>query len=278
MKRISDTAHQCYTSAMNFLDKLEKKFGWMAISNLTFYLIIAQGIGFLLITISPETYKLLSFTGAQIIDGEWWRSITYLMEPLTTNIIFLVFAMYLYYLYGTALERLWGSFHYTVYVFISLVASLLCAILFPMIQITNVYLFTSLFLAFAFLFPDFTLMIFFVLPVKVKWIAAVTWIITGASFVMGSTGEKILILFSLANFLFFFGDELLIIFRNIFQKQSSGVRSVVIKKKPNHVCVVCKKNEIDNPDMGIRYCNECIPESCYCEEHVQNHPHKSTGK
>lgn len=246
----------------------------MAIPNLTFYLIIAQGIGFLFINVSPETAQLLSFTGAQILSGEWWRSITYLMEPLTTNVLFLAFALYLFYLYGTALERLWGSFHYTVYVFISLVASLFFAILFPTIPITNVYLFTSLFLAFAFRFPDFTLMIFFVLPVKVKWIAVVTWIITGVSFVMSSTGGKVLILFSLANFFFFFGDEIMIIFKNFFQKQSSGVRSVMIKQKPNHVCAVCKKNEIDNPDMGIRYCDDCKPTTCYCEEHAKNHSHR----
>ena len=263
---------------MNFIDKLEKKLGWIAIPNLTYYLIAGQVIGFILVSISPKSAELLSFNGAQILKGEWWRAITYLMEPLTTNVLFLAFAMYLYYLYGLVLERHWGTFRYTVFTLISIISTLIFSMVFPFVTITNSHLYTTLFLAFAFLFPDFTLMIFFVLPVKVKWIAAVTWIITGASFVMGSTGEKILILFSLANFLFFFGDELLIIFRNIFQKQSSGVRSVVIKKKPNHVCVVCKKNEIDNPDMGIRYCNECIPESCYCEEHVQNHPHKSTGK
>ncbi len=264
---------RCYTSGMNFLDKLEKKYSFLAISNITFYLIIAQGIGFLLINISPETARLLSFTGSQILAGEWWRSVTYLMEPLTTNVLFLAFAMYLYYIYGTALERLWGSFHYTVYVFISLVANLLFSILFPTIPLTNISLFTSLFLAFAFRFPDFTLMIFFVLPVKIKWIAVVTWIITGASFIFGSIGEKVLIVFSLANFFFFFGDELLIIFKNVFQKQSMGARSVIIKRTPYHVCTICKKNEIDNPDMGIRYCDECNPMICYCEEHIQNHPH-----
>ena len=263
---------------MNFIDKLEKKLGWIAIPNLTYYLIAGQVIGFILVSISPKSAELLSFNGAQILKGEWWRAITYLMEPLTTNVLFLAFAMYLYYLYGLVLERHWGTFRYTVFTLISIISTLIFSMVFPFVTITNSHLYTTLFLAFAFLFPDFTLMIFFILPLKIKWLTGITWILTGLTLVTGTVEMKILTIVALSNFFIFFGEDVSINIKHLFKHQSEDVRSKVIKGKPNHICATCNKNERDNPDMGIRYCDECVPTTCYCEEHIEDHVHKILRK
>jgi len=260
---------------MTLIEKLEKKISWIAIPNLTFYLIGVQVIGFFLITLNPQNTQLYEYSGSMLLRGEWWRLASYLMKPVSQNILFLGLAMYIYYLYGMALERVWGTFRYTLFILIGFISTLIFSFIFPFTWISNTFIFTSLFLAFAYLFPNFTLMIFFILPVKVKWIALITWIGLLVSIIVSPAETKLLTVASLSNFFLFFGHDLWYRMRSLIQGKTETVRTKIIKSKPDHVCATCHKNNIDNPEMGIRYCNTCIPSTCYCEEYIHDHPHIS---
>ncbi len=72
----------------------------------------------------------------------------------------------------------------------------------------NVSLNTTLFLAFATLFPDFELLLFFFLPIKVKYLAWFVWFSVGVSFFVGSMGTRMEIAASLSNYILFFGPDL----------------------------------------------------------------------
>ena len=72
----------------------------------------------------------------------------------------------------------------------------------------NVSLNTSLFLAFATLYPDFELLLFFFIPLKVKWLAWFVWLTVAFSFILGSFGTRVAIGASLFNYMLFFGADI----------------------------------------------------------------------
>lgn len=262
--------------AMKLLDRLERKFGDIPQINLTYYLIFGQIFVFFLVTFYPQYSNTFFLNGSLVMQGEWWRLITFLFEPLTRSFIFAAFAWYIFYMYGTTLERYWGTFRYVVYILIVTLGSIGIAFLFPNIAVSNGYIYTSLFLAFAQLFPNFQLMLFFILPVKIKWLALITWIGIGVTFLFGDIATKILTIISILNFLLFFGEEILDVLKHTSKKSTKKITQARILQKPDHVCSVCGKNNIDNPDMGIRYCSKCKPEKCFCEDDFIKHAHVHT--
>ena len=97
--------------------------------------------------------------------------LTFVGEPPTTNLLFAFFFWYLFYLMGTVLESTWGAFRYNVYLLVGWAATVAVAFLQPNAPASISFLQASVFLAFAYLYPDFQILLFFILPVKVKWLA-----------------------------------------------------------------------------------------------------------
>lgn len=257
--------------AMKWIDQLERKFGNIPLLNITYYLIFGQIFVFFLVTFYPNYNNLFYLNGDLVLKGEWWRLVTFLFEPITHSFIFAAFTWYIFYMYGTTLERYWGTFRYLMYILIVILGSMGIAFLFPYTTVSNGYIFTSLFLAFAQLFPNFQLMLFFILPVKIKWLALITWIGILVTFIFGTIPTKIMTTISVLNFVLFFGDELLTFLKRTSKQSTRKISEARILQKPDHVCSVCGKNNIDNPDMGIRYCSKCKPERCFCEDDFIKH-------
>lgn len=256
---------------MGVLDKLERNYGRYVPENLTKIMLAGQVAGFVLMYSRTELASYFLFTGKLLLRGEIWRLVFFPFAPVSDNVIYVFFALYFFYLFGSELESRWGSFRYLVYILISIIASILFALIFQDIPVSNVYIYTSLFLAFAHLYPDYQLLLFFILPVKVKWLGYLAWFGMIVSFISGPPAFSVLIFCSVVNyFIFFFGD-LRFTFRSLF-----GGKFIASKRreKPLHVCAVCGTNEIDNRNMEIRYCSQCVPTTCYCGEHVNHHQHK----
>ena len=255
---------------MNLLDKLEKRFHRFSIPNLTYILIAGQVLLFSLdkLKIIPLEYFVL--IGSKVMEGEVWRLATFLFIPIPQNIIFAVFVWYLYFLYGSALESSWGTFKYNVYIFISYFLTLGISFIMPGVPLTNAYLYLTVFFAFAYLYPDFTLYIFFILPVKIKWLAIVLGALYLLTLITGDWTTRFLILVSLANFILFFGKDILLRIKQGKRKMEFDIKNIKDEKKPFHVCYTCGANDIDNPDMHFRYCDDCN-DKCYCENHINTH-------
>lgn len=244
--------------------------------HLTYYLIGGQIIVFAITMLYPAYRDMFTLRGNLILAGEWWRTVTFLFEPIVTDIIFAIFTWYLFYIYGSTLERFWGTTRFLMYIVIAALGTLITAFIFPTTAFSNGYIFNSLFLAFAFLFPEFELRLFFVIPVKIKWLAIISWIVTGLSLIIAPVPQKISILVSILNFAIFFGEDVLQLLkeraRRSLQPAPLGVKKIAAKQ-PMHECSVCGKNSIDDPYMGIRYCTTCMPERCFCEKDFQKHSH-----
>jgi hypothetical protein len=263
---------------VKLLDKLERKLRPFAIPNLTPILIVAQIIGFLLVSAKPAQVEQMSLVMDRVYAGEFWRIGTFLFIPPATNPIFLFFSLYLFYLMGTALESRWGEFRYTLYVLIAYVATLAAAALAPMAPASSGYIGLSVYLAFAYLYPNFELMLFFILPVKIKYLALFAWISMFIGFAMGDWVTRVLIVSSVANFLLFFGKEIVWRVSDGKRRMEWQARQLKQRDKPFHNCAICGATERSHPRMDFRYCSKCAGSYEYCAEHLQTHEHVALGE
>ncbi|MEG2021660.1 MAG: rhomboid family intramembrane serine protease [Oscillospiraceae bacterium] len=192
---------------MKWLYKLERKFGRFAIPNLMMMIIIGQGMVFIANMINPNINIIfnLSLFWPAVMHGQIWRLLTFIFIPATSNVIGLIFTLYLYYIIGHTLENEWGEFKFNVYYLCGILGAIVAAVISG--QGTNTYINISLFLAFASLYPDFELLMFFILPVKMKYLAFMAAVYYFILFIFGGWADKAAIVFSLINYFIFFGGD-----------------------------------------------------------------------
>ncbi len=189
------------------LNKLDYKYGRYCIPNLMFYIVIAMAAVFIADLIFPQVSLAynMAFNTAAIAAGQFWRVISFVFIPPNSSLIFIIFSLYFYYLIGQALESQWGSFKFNVYYFIGIIATILGGLITGFT--TNTFLNYSLFFAFAVMFPDFQVNLFFFIPIKIKWLAIVDLLYFVFAFIIGSVSDRIAIVISLLNFILFFYSD-----------------------------------------------------------------------
>lgn len=201
-----------------WLDRLERKIGRFSIPNLMNLILVGMTVVFVSdlflfaqygITLSQYLY----FDRNAIFHGEIWRILSFLFIPIDSSPLWILFSMYFYWLIGNGLEREWGSFRFNVFYFCGVIGTILSGLITG--YVGNTYLNFSLFLAFALLYPDFQVMLFFILPVKMKWLAWVDVAFLLIEFITNNWSGRLSILFAFANILLFFGKD----FWQFFQSQ-----------------------------------------------------------
>lgn len=309
----------------NLLNKAERKYGKYAINNLSLYIIIAYVIGYILQL--SGTMSFLMLDPYQILHGQVWRVITWVIVPPSSLGIFTIIMLFFYYSLGKSLEYTWGAFRYNVYIFSGMIFTLIGAFLlyvfFAVLSpnnpmevgyiisnyVTTYYVNMSIFLVFAALYPNMQVMLYFIIPIKIKWMAylyAALMIVD----VFSSRALPIIIIrgtilvVSLLNFLiFFFGSRNLSNlsykerkrradfkkavnsgsnpFRNSqtrFSRSGEGAgasaSSASSAKISKHKCAICGRTELDDPDLEFRFCSKCNGNYEYCNEHLFTHKHK----
>lgn len=255
------------------LNQLKRKFGRFAVPNLTLLLIILQVAAYAVAQARPEAIRNLQLVPHLVLEGQLWRIFTFIVEPPMSNPLFAFFFWYLFYLMGTALEQQWGAFHYNAFLLIGYVATVAAAFLVPNAVATNAFVQLSVFLAFAQLYPNFEIYLFFLLPVKIKWLALLQWIIYGALFATGAWATRAMIAASVLNFFIFFGGDVWERIKGGRRRMAWQAHTVVEKDEPFHRCRVCGITDKSHPRMDFRYCSQCAGACCYCSEHIRNHEH-----
>ena len=122
--------------------------------------------------------SFLTFNLNALLHGEVWRLVTFVFVPAYSSPFALLISLYFYYWIGSTLERQWGTAKFNLYYISGTLLTVLGVVLASLIT-GNPYLTAagtgyvnlSMFFAFAFLFPDTTVLLFFILPVKMKWLA-----------------------------------------------------------------------------------------------------------
>ncbi|HEY8422856.1 MAG TPA: rhomboid family intramembrane serine protease [Thermoclostridium sp.] len=221
---------------MRFLDRLERKLGRYAISGLMIYITIGNVAVFILDYLMPSlniTSKL-ALVPYYVFKGQIWRLVTYIFIPPESSIIFIFFVLYFYYIIGSSLENLWGSFRLNIYYLIGMVGTTIAALLTGYSDATHLNL--SLFLAFAYLFPDYEILLFFIIPVKIKYLAWLNWAFIAFSVIFGPVGEKLAAIVSVLNFLLFFGPDVINRIknrRNVYYNRKNFYRQIEEGRRAN---------------------------------------------
>ena len=291
---------------MNQHNGLRRKLEKYAIPNLTLYLIICYGIGYLMQYLVPAGYQYLMLDPFLVLKGQVWRLVTWiLIPPDSPNIFFVLITLYLYYSLGGLLERIWGTYKYNVYLFSGLLFTILGAFVLcgysvlmgaqPTMytglyllnngsavyfgQFSTYYINMSIFLACAASIPDVQVLLMFLFPIKVKWLGIVYGIILLVNCIQGGIATWIVVIFSLLNFLVFFlrskGKMHLSVGQirrqqEFHQKMRSAGQTKGITR---HKCAVCGRTELDGDDLEFRFCSKCNGNYEYCQYHLFTHEH-----
>lgn len=257
---------------------------YIAVGNVAIYLIDLFSMGGLSLA------SILSFSRSAILRGQIWRLVSFVFLSESgdllffrgTGIFFVLISAYFYWWIGSLLEREWGTTKFTVFYLGGVVLNILYGMLTGYASMSYVNL--SMFFAFATLYPNMEILLFMILPVRVKWIA---WL-DGALFVwavlsnliMGYWVGALLPVVAILNYLIFFWPD----FRYLFAKtkRRTSAQTINFKRAQKelrerrgylHKCAVCGVTDQDDPNMEFRYCSKCNGYYCYCSNHINNHTH-----
>jgi len=193
---------------MRWLDALERRFGQWSIPQFPLFIVGANLLIYLLNWTDPRFIGQLTLDPAAVHAGQWWRVITFLFVPPLIHPILLLMWLYLVYTFAQALENEWGEFRFCFFYLIGAAATVVAALFIVHQSLSNVPLNTTLFLAFAALYPEFEILLLLFIPVKVKYLVWVIWAVLVYSFVRGDFVARIAIASSLFNYFLFFGPSL----------------------------------------------------------------------
>lgn len=275
---------------MKFINKLERKFGRYAIHNLIQYVIILYALGAVLTLVNPAFYwTFLSLDIGMVLQGQIWRLVTFIIQPYPIgegiNIIFFLFEMYLYFMIGRSLENAWGAFRFNLYYLAGILFNVIAAVLIYSIfgipyLVGLTYINRSMFLAFAALYPNVQFLLFYIIPIKVKWLGYLY-----AAYILldvvkyawaGNIIMAVSIIVAIMNFLIFF------MYSRNFKKLSPAQykRKAAYKKHvkmaagvTRHKCSVCGRTEQEDESLEFRFCSRCDGNYEYCMEHLFTHEH-----
>lgn len=282
------------------LNKLERKFGKYAISNLAKYLIYGYGVGyalyFLSIILKVNLLSYISLDPYKILHGQIWRLVTWIIYPPEIS-IWAIFLLLIFLSFGNTLERTWGTFRFNFYIILGILFTIIGAFIlygayfvagytgkYPDYVLSShigdyfqtYYVYLTIFFACAVEYPDIQMLMMFIIPVKLKWIAVFMAVILGISFLTGNWETKIAIIASLLNFaLFFFSTRNYkyispseVHRRQEFKHQTK--RTAIVTK---HKCAICGRTEKDGDNLEFRFCSKCNGNYEYCQDHLFTHEH-----
>jgi hypothetical protein len=264
------------------------------ISNLMLYIVIGNLIVWLF-SIIDTTHLLqsyLAFSAEGIFTkGQIWRLATFALVPDTSG-LWLLIALYFYYFIGSTLERQWGPGKFTIYYLMGVLLTVLYGTLVWLItgtdaSLTATYINLSMFFAFATMFPDTVVLLFFIIPIKIKWLAFISAALFAASvismFVHGYGLISLLPVVAILNYLLFCGDWLFDFLRPArvrqrkntinFKKAAKEYNKAQAKKPYTRKCEVCGRTDTDYPDLEFRFCSRCAGYHCFCIDHINSHIH-----
>ncbi len=292
---------------MKAIDRAVTKFCYkhpnFGIRNLILYIIAGSGLIYIL-SVMDTTNTLLnyiSFNPSLILRGQVWRLVTFLFMPTNSSPLWEIVALYFYYFIGSTLERQWGTNRFTIYYLTGVVLNIVFgfasyyAVLaaggsrdiagaLVEVSMTSEYLNLSMFFAFASIWPDARVMVFFFIPAKMKWLA---WI-DAAFFAYGILSGmyafpfNLLPIIAILNFFLFCWGNLTRNFRRDrgYSKRRSQFNSAIHQAQNEeklqgyrHRCEVCGRTDVSDPDLEFRYCSRCQGYHCYCVDHINNHVH-----
>lgn len=241
------------------------------------------------------------------------------------GIFFVLIFLWFYYSIGKNLEMAWGKFLFNVFFFTGIIMTVIGSFLlfgyFSLInpsfadvvenayfvdygacpklysgswfylwlaqQFSTYYLNLSIFLAYALTYPNMRVLLFFIIPIKVKVLGIIYVIVlvfnVAQAFVFSGINVGLIQFVSI-------GSSLLNVFLFFMMTRKNVRRMKEIKKQKEfqkkmkkaqpqsgpiirHKCAICGQTDVSNPSLTFRYCSKCNGNHEYCNEHLFTHTH-----
>ena len=255
------------------LARLERRIGRYAIPNFIIYIVGGMALFWVLSMTRPEVLGRLMLDMDAVRAGQLWRLVTFLFIPIGSS-YWVLMNLYFVWWVGSSLDQHWGAFKFNAYYLLGALGTILAAILAG--PQSNTWLDLSLFLAFATTFPDVQILLFFILPIRVKWLGIVAALPIAYYLAIGDWSVRASIFAALGNYLLFFGGHWLDVLRH---------RRVVVRQKTRldafkgntpamgqRSCAICGAREADGADIRVCACDRCGGQPrALCLEHARNH-------
>ncbi|MBO4915750.1 MAG: rhomboid family intramembrane serine protease [Oscillospiraceae bacterium] len=283
---------------MNKLNKSIDKFCILhprfGIQNLMLYIAIANAAVFLLdrfATGGMSLSDLLCFYPGYVLRGQIWRLVTFVLIPESGTAFSVLISCYFYYWIGTTLERQWGTAKFTCYYLSGMLltvvgTSIVSVLVGASIPVYSAhYVNFAMFLAFAVLWPDAQVLLFFIIPIKIKYLAYADLAFFAYNilrYVLGGVWFfSIIPIMALLNFVIFFWPELQRFMkleskrpvRTPRQAASETRREAHTASAGIRKCAVCGRTNVTDPELDFRYCSRCSGYHCFCSDHIFSHVH-----
>lgn len=303
---------------MRLIDKMEQKLGRFAVPRLMIFIIIAYAVGYILYYVgATDILAALSLNAEKILHGQVWRIVSFVVQPPTNAMpLFLIITLYFYYIIGSILEKQWGAFKFNVYFFSGMLLHVIAAIVIYLIFGVNLmmsvyYLNMSLFMAYAIEAPNNTILLFFIIPFKTKWLAIIDAVYIGITIFLGYLSLGVVFPYEFQNVLANMGIRPsptnataaaiamlnFVIYYLVYRPGKKGYTKTQRhfrsstgqdKKTGNstdaasdinksnaarHRCAICGITDVDAPDEDFRFCTSCEGAFEYCSKHLHTHNH-----
>lgn len=259
-----------YESGNRILNRMEQTFGRFALAHILRWIAGFQFFTWLLSKISPDFLTWLLYDQRAILSGQVWRAFSWIIYPAADNFIFVLFALFFLFFINDYLESSWGTFRLNVYVFAS-AGLLTLAGLIPIgvnpASLFDTIFYSTAFLAFATLFPNQTIYLLAIIPIRAKWLG---WLNVGILLmaVFSSPLPFFTAAFILLGFIPYF-----LVFAPGFANEWATRSAVKVRRHrfetgadsaTFHTCDKCGATEQTNPERDFRvaadgneYCSEC---------------------
>jgi hypothetical protein len=259
---------------MKWIDRAEARFGHLAISHLLHGIALLCALSYILYLTNPAFFDLLALDRALVMEGQVWRLVTYVLVPRIFSLLpfpewlnaafFVLFMIWM----GNGLEQAWGPFRLNLFCLVTMLGITIGAFFFGAGYAQYMFL-QVIFFAFARFYPDMQIHLYFVLPVKVKWMAWFDAAILAFQFTFQDDSFRAALLAVFASYFLFFGRE---IWHDIRHRKTVADRRQRFEKAlaladedTLHRCEVCGRTEITGPDLEFRVAQDGHE---YCTEHL----------
>ncbi len=257
------------------------------IPNLMLFIVIAEILVYVTDSLDPShtLMRLLAFDRNAILRGQVWRLFSYVVltgyGPLSVILLGI-----LYFRIGQIIEARCGTCKLNVYYLTGvIIIDAVCMLTGWQAGVDTFHY--SLLLVFATLCPEDQMLLFFIIPIRMKYLGLVYLVLVLLSLMRGDFVSAL----AIVNYLIFFGSDI----RNILpslgryhhrEKRftppvqpgpspnwADRYRGKDGKKPYRHKCTVCGRTDTEYPELEFRYCSRCAGYYCYCIDHINNHVH-----
>ena len=201
--------------------KLEKHLSFFRIPNLMFIIVVISSFVYVVDAIFLVQNgrfflrSMLNFNKILILNGQYWRALTFIFLPFNGNIIMVVFEAYFLHFLWISLVVIVGEVRFTTFYITGIILNIIVGFLtgFADVRFLNM----TLLFAFSSINPNRKMLLFYFIPLNTIWIGVINLVYFAFHIAVALIRQDykviLAIVISIVNFIIFFGTNF---FKDVF--------------------------------------------------------------